>query len=400
MKTNVNLIYRPIAALKEYENNPRENDGAVDAVATSIREFGFKIPMVIDAQNVIICGHTRLKAAQKLGMTDVPCIIADDLSEEQIRAFRLADNKCAELAEWNQEKLLGELQRLSMDMDVFGFTENAIQEIKDKILPECPEEQPAEVSEPRAKLGDVFILGEHRLMCGDSTSPEDLSTLVDGQVVDLLLTDPPYNIDYTGATPDAMKIKNDSFATGAEFRKFLSSAFLNVNRHLKSGGAFYVWHADSERINVQGACEDAGWKIRQTLIWVKNAFTLGRQDYQWQHESCLHGLTHDPCIYGWKEGAGHYFTDLRTETTVLKYDKPVRNDIHPTMKPVDLISELVRNSSKPGECVLDVFGGGGSTLIACEMLGRKCLMMELDPKYCDAIVTRWEAFTGKCVVLQ
>lgn len=395
MKTKQNLIYKAIADLKEYKNNPRDNDGAVNAVAESIREFGFKIPIVIDSKDVIICGHTRLKAAAKLGLSEVPCVVADDLTEDQIKAFRLADNKCAELAEWNQEKLLDELKNISIDMDVFGFTDVAIQEIKDKILPECPEENFNDSPAERSKLGDVFILGSHRLMCGDSTKSEDLEKLVCGKKIDLLLTDPPYNVNYTGSTTDEMKIQNDNFKTGAEFRKFLSSAFQNVCKFLKPGGTFYVWHADSERLNVQGACEDVGWKIRQNLIWVKSSFVLGRQDYQWQHEPCLEGIKFDPCLYGWKDGAAHYFTDLRTETTVLKYDKPSRNGIHPTMKPVDLISELVRNSSRPGESVLDVFGGGGSTMIACELLGRKSFLMELEPKYCDGIISRWEEFTGK-----
>ena len=384
MTGNVTLIYKPIAELKEYENNPRDNDEAVDSVCASIKEFGFKVPMVIDARDVIVCGHTRLKAARKIGMTEVPCIVADDLTEDQLRAFRLADNKCAELSGWNQEKLLRELQAVSLDMSLFGFTDAAVREISDRILPECPEEKPAEIpeTEPGSRLGEVYTLGAHRLMCGDAISAEQVATLVDGHEADLLVTDPPYNVNYEGATEEKLKIRNDHFESGESFRKFLTSAFMNAASVMRPGAGFYVWHADSERMNFQVACEAAGWRIRQNLVWVKNTLVLGRQDYQWQHE---------PCLYGWKDGAAHYFTDLRTETTVLKYDKPVRNDIHPTMKPVDLIAELVRNSSRPGDYVLDLFGGGGSTLIACEMLGRKCLMMELDPHYCDAIAARWNA---------
>lgn len=393
-----------------YEKNPRKNDGAVKYVAESIKEFGFKVPIVVDNNNVIVAGHTRLKAAKRLGLEKVPVIIADDLTEEQIKAFRLADNKVSEFSEWDKELLLQELQTIELDMVTFGFNE------KHK---ELVEDEPPPIDEEKehiCKPGDVWKLGEHRLMCGSSTSTDDVERLLDGAVMDLCVTDPPYNVDYEGK---AGKIRNDNMNDG-NFRAFLYDFYKEMLRSLKAGGVFYIWHADSEGYNFRSALRDAGGTVRQCLIWNKNSMVMGRQDYQWKHE---------PCLYGWKDGAGHYFIDDRTETTVyddqininklskkemkrllveifagkisttvLNEEKLTKNAEHPTMKPVKLMGRLIKNSSRRGENVVDFFGGSGSTLIACEQLDRKCYIMELDCRYCDVIIQRWENLTGKKAV--
>ena len=382
------IIERPIESIQEYKGNPRDNDGAVDSVAESIKLFGFKIPIIIDSEGVIVCGHTRIKAARKIGLKSVPCIIADDLTPDQLKAFRLADNKTAELADWDIEKLLAELKDIEVNMEPFGFSEEEIQGLADKVF-DIKDDDAPEVdmeAEPITKPGDLYIIGDHRLLCGDSTDITSLELLVEGKSVDLLITDPPYNVNYEGGTDDKLKIMNDHFSTSTDFRAFLNAAFNAANSVMKPGAAFYIWHSDSERMNFQGACEDIGWKIRENLIWVKNSFVMGRQDYQWKHE---------PCLYGWKEGAAHYFIDMRNLSTLLEFNRPQRNEIHPTMKPIELFAEEIRNSSRPGEIVLDLFGGSGTTIIASEQLGRKARVCELDPRYCDAIVKRWEEFTGQ-----
>ena len=382
------IIERPIESIQEYKGNPRDNDGAVDSVAESIKLFGFKIPIIIDSEGVIVCGHTRIKAARKIGLKSVPCIIADDLTPDQLKAFRLADNKTAELADWDIEKLLAELKDIDVNMEPFGFSEEEIQGLADKVF-DIKDDDAPEVdmeAEPITKPGDLYIIGDHRLLCGDSTDITSLELLVEGKPVDLLITDPPYNVNYEGGTDDKLKIMNDHFSTSTDFRAFLNAAFNAANSVMKPGAAFYIWHSDSERMNFQGACEDIGWKIRENLIWVKNSFVMGRQDYQWKHE---------PCLYGWKEGAAHYFIDMRNLSTLLEFNRPQRNEIHPTMKPIELFAEEIRNSSRPGEIVLDLFGGSGTTIIASEQLGRKARVCELDPRYCDAIVKRWEEFTGQ-----
>lgn len=377
-----------INLLKEYENNPRNNDGAVDAVAESIKQFGFKVPIVIDRDNVIVAGHTRLKAARKIGLEKVPCIVADDLTPEQIKAYRLADNKTSELAEWDFSALEIELAELESDFDMsaFGFDISDFEDIHEITEDEVPEVD--EENEPICKTGDIWNLGKHRLMCGDSTNVSDVEKLMNGDKADLLLTDPPYNVAYEGGTKEKLKIENDDMSD-EEFQEFLISAFENSNIVMKDGASFYIWHSDSDGFNFRSACKNTGWKIRQCLIWVKNSIVLGRQDYQWKHE---------PCLYGWKDGAAHYFVDDRTQSTVWEFNKPLRNIEHPTMKPVDLIARAINNSSRSDNIVLDIFGGSGTILIACEQLNRKCYMMELDPKYCDVIIKRWENLTGEKAV--
>lgn len=373
-----------IAAIVPYENNPRKNSEAVKYVVNSIREFGFKIPMVLDANNVIVCGHTRFLAAKKLGMKEVPCTYANDLTEEQIKAFRLADNKTAEFAEWDIDKLTIELQELpDINMADFGF----LDEISDlQEAAEITEDTPPEVAEgePITIPGDLWLVGQHRLICGDSTKPEDVARLMDGQKADMLLTDPPYNVDYTGGTKDALKIMNDNM-DDASFRKFLQDAFARANEVMRAGAVFYIWHADSEGYNFRGACHDVGWKVRECLIWNKSSLVIGRQDYQWKHE---------PCLYGWKDGAPHLWASDRKQTTVLDFDKPLASKLHPTMKPVALFAYQIGNNTHEGDAVLDLFGGSGTTLIACEQLGRRAFTSELDPKYCDVIVKRYINLKG------
>lgn len=371
-----------------YANNPRNNDMAVEPLKNSIKEFGFKVPIIIDKDGEIVAGHTRLKAAKELELEEVPCIIADDLTPEQVKAFRLADNKVGELAEWDFDLLdleLEELENVNFDMEGFGFEFNlqkeeagVIEDDFDCVLGE----------ETNIKQGDIFQLGRHRLMCGDSTSLEDVQKLAGGVQVDLLVTDPPYNVNYEGATKDKLRIKNDNMKD-TQFREFLKNAFYAADSAMKVGASFYIWHADSEGYNFRGACKDIGWSVRQCLIWNKNSLVMGRQDYQWKHE---------PCLYGWKDGASHLWMNDRKQTTVINMDRPTRNELHPTMKPVALFDYLIKNNTKSGDIVLDIFGGSGTTIMACEQNGRRGFLMELDPKYCDVIIKRWEEFTGEKAV--
>ena len=412
------IVDKPIEWLRPYENNPRNNEQAVEAVANSIKEFGFKVPIVATIDGEIVNGHTRFKAAKFLKLKTVPVLIADDLTEEQIKAFRLADNKTGELADWDVELLYSELDELTgFDMTMFGF-EDIDFSLDDFEEDEKETGEEADIDseeKPKVEYGDIFQLGRHRLMCGDSTSAEDMARLIDGAVIDLYVTDPPYNVAYQGGTDEAMTIMNDSM-DDVSFRQFLRDAFAVANNHLKPGGAFYIWHADSEGLNFRAAVKETGWLLKQSIIWVKNAIVLGRRDYQWKHE---------PCLYGWKDGASHYFVDNRSlatvieedeenlkemtkselisyiktmqdtsPTTVFYEDKPVRNDIHPTMKPLKLIARCVLNSSKKGDKILDSFNGGGSTLMVCERSERIGYAMELDPVYVERTIKRWEEETG------
>lgn len=381
----------PIDRLIEYARNPRKNDHAVDRVAAAIHEFGFRVPVVAKSDGTVVDGHLRLKAAKKLGMTEVPVVLADDLTEVQIKAFRLSVNKVAEFAEWDNELLSLELEELGefgFDLELTGFTLDEIEALTpEEIPPGLTDEDavPEVQAEPVSKLGDVWVLGNHRVMCGDSTSIEALEQLCGGQLVDMWLTDPPYNVAYEGKTKDALTIKNDSMADD-QFRQFLRDSYVAADAVMKPGAVFYIWHADSEGYNFRGAAQDAGWKVRQCLICKKSSLVMGRQDYHWKHE---------PCLYGWKEGAGHLWATDRKQTTILEFDKPSRNGEHPTMKPVELFAYQMLNNTKGGDLVLDSVGGSGTTAIACEMHGRYARLMELDPKYVDVIVRRWQEFTGK-----
>lgn len=374
----------PIGDVKPYENNPRDNDGAVEATANSIKEFGWQQPIVVDKDMVIIVGHTRYKAAKKLGMDEVPVVVAGNLSPEQVKAYRLADNKTGELADWDMGLLDDELDDImNIDMSDFGF-DLELGDDEDKQAQEDDfDEEPPE--EPKSKLGQVFQLGRHRLMCGDSTKTEDVRKLVGGMQCDLLLTDPPYNVAYEGKQKSKMTIKNDH-QEDEEFYKFLFNAFNAAKDSLKQGASFYIWYASHEAANFNNAANNAGLSVREELIWEKNSLVIGRQDYQWKHE---------PCLYGWVEGGSHSWYSDRKQTTVMHFDKPQHSDLHPTMKPVALFDYQIKNSTKSGDVVLDLFGGSGTTIMACEQNGRNACVMEYDPKYADAIIKRWEDFTGK-----
>ena len=395
---DLKIVYRDPAELIPYARNARTHSPEqIAKLAASIKEFGFTTPVELDGENGILSGHGRVLAAQKLGLTRIPTIDLSGLTEAQRRAYILAANRLALDAGWDEELLaieLSDLSGLDVDLSVTGFTDEEIEEAlqsdgltadeedADDEIPEPPAEN------PKTKRGDVWILGVHRLMCGDATSAEDVKALTGGGVISLYLTDPPYNVAYQGRTKDALTIENDA-QSDEDFRRFLVGAFSAADAVLKPGGVFYIWHADSEGFNFRGACRDVGWQVRECLIWAKNALVLGRQDYQWKHE---------PCLYGWKDGAAHNWYSDRSQTTVIECDRPNRNGEHPTMKPVKLFRYLIGNSSARGDLVLDTFGGSGTTLIAAEELGRKALVMELDPRYCDVIVKRWQVMTGKKAV--
>lgn len=428
-KSNLSqVVLMDISSIRPYQKNPRDNDEAVEAVAASIREFGFKVPIIVDKDLVIIAGHTRLKAAELLKLKQVPVIVANDLNNEQVKAFRLVDNRVAELSGWNMEMLEEELKEIeSINMEEFGFDIDVVsgEDISDV---EEDDGEPEFITST-CKTGQVWELGEHRLMCGDATKGVDLEQLMCGELADLLLTDPPYNVDYSSknkflnysgkGNSNQEDIENDKMDS-QDFIEFLIDAFEVAKEHMKQGACFYIWHSDMESLNFRLAVQQVGLKIRQCLVWVKNNFILGKQDYQWKHESCL---------YGWKEGATHYFVGARNipsviedeqidvnklnksqlqelckqliedsqkfETTVIHESKPARSEEHPTMKPVKLFARQIKNSSRTGDIILDVFGGSGTTIIAAEQLNRKARIMELSPHYCDIIIARWEKLTGK-----
>ena len=381
-----------------YVNNPRHNEDAVEKVMASIQEFGFKVPLVIDKNNVVVTGHTRLKAAKRLGIDEVPCVIADDLSDAQIKAFRIADNKVSEYAEWDEELLKIELEELEeldfnlddLSIDFSDFDLDVGEDIKEiepeeVEIPEVPEE-------PKAKLGDIYQLGNHRLMCGDSTKEEDVSKLMNGVKADMVFTDPPYNVDYSNAKrpkaskTDLGKIKNDTMSED-DFIYFLGEIYKRLDENTKDNSSFYIWYASKETIPFYSALLETNIILNQQIIW-KKPMLLGRGKYQWAHEPCIFAIKGSP-----------YFTEDRTKTTVWDfggYDKS--KNVHPTQKPLFLPTEAINNSSKKDDIVLDLFGGSGSTLIACEQLNRKCYTMELDPHYIDVIIKRWEDYTGNKAV--
>ncbi len=367
-----------ISKIKPYDlNAKRHPKKQIRQIAASIQEFGFNQPIVVDKQGVIIVGHGRYEAAKLLDMEEVPVMVVN-LSEMRAKAYRLADNKLNE-SEWDMKLAVEELKGLTEPLfELTGFDSDLLlePESKDDILP---------ASAPAiTKLGDVYELGQHRLVCGDSRDADLIEKLCDERKVDMFLSDPPYNVAYVGKTKDALTIENDEMG-GAEFRQFLADAFRSADNVMKKGAVFYIWHADSEGFNFRGACEDIKWRVRQCLIWNKNSMVMGRQDYHWKHE---------PCLYGWKDGARHLWNSDRTQTTILDFIRPTRNEEHPTMKPVELMAYQITNNTKGEDIVLDLFGGSGSTLIACAKTGRICYMSELDPKYVDVIVQRYVDFTG------
>tara|TARA_B110001452_G_C15234541_1_gene427484 strand:- start:1721 stop:2968 length:1248 start_codon:yes stop_codon:yes gene_type:complete len=379
------------ADLIPYAANTRTHDEKqVAQVAASIKEFGFTNPILVDSDNGIIAGHGRLLAAQKLGLEVVPCLRLGHLTDAQRRAYIIADNKLALNAGWDEDALATEIERLledGFDLDLTGFGEDEISDFLDQGEKDglTDDDDVPDASDDLVTInGDVWKMGKHRLLCGDSTSTDDLLKLCEGQLVDMWLTDPPYNVAYEGKTADALTIQNDQMEDGS-FRDFLRASYSAADSVMKAGAVFYIWHADSEGYNFRGAAHDVNWKVRQCLIWKKNSLVMGRQDYHWIHE---------PCLYGWKEGAGHLWASDRTQTTVLEFQRPSRSTEHPTMKPVELFSYQMLNNTKGDDLVLDSFAGSGTTAIVCEKHNRQARIVELDPKYCDVIVRRWQEFTG------
>ena len=410
-----------VADLIPYEKNPRNHtDQSVEDVKQSILQCGDGEPLdpiEIDENNVILADHGRRLAMLQLGIQETDVFQYVGMTETQKTKYRILANKTQERSTWDLKELEQQLAGLDFGGYDFGFDDLVMEDEDDQEVVE-DEYDPVPPEEPISKPGDLWALGDHRLMVGDSTKVEDVKTLMGGELADLWLTDPPYNVNYKGT---AGTIQNDNQAD-AQFREFLRAANRAAYESMKPGAAFYIWHADSEGLNFRAACEETNLHVRECLIWSKNSFVLGHSDYQWQHE---------PCLYGWKDGAAHYFTDSRSEstvipdlhevnpkkmkkdelvdlltkilseqtaTTVIEMDKPSRNEDHPTMKPVGLFDYLIRNSSRKGETVLDTFAGSGTTIMACEQDGRKARCMEIDPRYADVIIRRWETFTGKKAV--
>lgn len=371
--------------LKPNPKSPnKHSQEQIKLLSDIIRKTGWRASITVSKlSGLIVKGHCKLEAA-KFGKFDkVPVEYQNFKTEEEEMAALLADNKIAELAEIDDEQLKTIFEEYNFDdISLTGYSDEEYADILDNIgqVDEVKEDEIDDLNEETfTQQGDLWILGCHKLICGDSLNLDTLGQLLGRDKVSLLITDPPYNVDYQGGTKEKLKIKNDKMDSD-EFRSFLATAFERFNEVMKSGAPFYIWHSDSERYNFQGACQDAGWSVRQCLIWVKNSIVMGRQDYQWKHE---------PCLYGWKSGA-HYFTDDRSLSTILEYDRPLKNDLHPTMKPVEMFAELIGNSSRFGEIVLDGFAGSGTTLIACQKLGRSARLVELDERYCDVIVKRFK----------
>jgi DNA modification methylase len=386
-----------VETLVPYARNPRNNTAAIDAVKASIAEFGFRQPIVADEKMVVIVGHTRLEAAKQLGLKTVPVHVAEGLTPAQAKAYRIMDNRSHENAEWDDELLrleFGDLKLDDFDLALTGFVSDEL----DKLLGAeqiegltDPDEAPPVPEQPVSKHGDLWILGDHRVLCGDSTVMTDVEKLMGGQMAYMSFCDAPYNVDYGNRAKDKMRgkdrrILNDALGEG--FYQFLYDACVNLLMVTKGG--CYLSMSSSELDTLQRAFKAAGGKWSTFIIWAKNTFTLGRADYQRQYE---------PILYGWKDGSQHYWCGARDQGDVWFVDKPRVNDLHPTMKPVELVERTITNSSKSRDIVLDLFGGSGTTLIAAERTGRSARLMELDPKYVDVIVKRWQDYTGNKAVL-
>lgn len=413
----MNILKINTTTLKDYPNNPRKfTDKQINIYKNLLERFGDVIPVVIDENNYVISDFSKVIAAKMIGIKEINCVLIENLTEEELQTIRIGEARAGELGEWDYQKLFEELSKIGENLNLTGFNLEEIEKLLPVEILDFNEIKEIDVPELKEKIftqeGDIWLLGRHRLMCGDSTKLEDVKKLVDGKVMDLLLTDPPYNVNYEAANGN--KIKNDNMNSN-DFYNFLLAFYKNSYEVLRVGAAFYIFHADSETKAFRGALEEAGLKISQCLIWVKNQFVLSRQDYNWKHE---------PCLYGWKEGMAHYFIRDFTQDTILDYDlktlekynkkelleilkniknehetiirenKPLKNDVHPTMKPIKLLAKLIHNSSKKDWNILDLFGGSGSTLIAADQLDRKAFLMEYDPKYADVIVKRYLS-TGK-----
>ena len=430
MKPNAQIEYKPLSELKELPGNPRTiKKDQFEKLKKSLQDnadYFEARPIILSdrtGENIILAGNQRYKAAKALKMEQVPTITLHGLTEEREREIIIRDN--VNNGEWNVDMLANEWNPDELiDWGVEIPDIKAEIEIVEDEAPEVNEQEPA-----KSKLGEIYQLGEHRLMVGDSTSAAQVAELMAGEKADLLITDPPYNVNYGAQKAptmkklhhrtDGLRVANDNMESSA-FQQFLRDAYSAADSAMKPGAAWYIWHASAEVKNFTEALEETEWQLRQIIIWAKDRLSMGLQDYQWQHE---------PCLYGWKSGAGHYFRDIRTETTVfdderpieelsnkelkelvrnyrqavptsiIRENKPSKSEEHPTMKPVKLIARLIGNSSREGELVLDIFGGSGTTMIAAEQLNRRCYMMELDPHYADVIIERWQNFTGQTAKL-
>lgn len=387
------IINVNISEIKPYEKNAKQHPKEqIEQIKKSIELFGMNDPIGIwGEKNIVVEGHGRLLACKKLDIKEVPCIRLDHLTDEERKAYTLIHNKITMNSDFDFDLLSEELKDIeNIDMSDFDFNLELEEENKEENK-EVEEDDfdctPPE--EPKAKLGNIYQLGNHRLMCGDSTKIDDVLKLMGGEKVDLLITDPPYNVDYTGITKEAYRIKNDNMDNNS-FHQFLYDVFTNAYTVLKDGASFYVWYASREVVNFQSSIEESGLTVKQELIWNKNSLVIGRQDYQWKHE---------PCLYGWKETDRHNWYSDRRQTTVIDWDRPTRSDLHPTMKPVGLFDYQIKNSSKKGDVILDLFGGSGTTIMACEQNKRKGYLMEFDPRYVDVIIKRWEEYTEQKAVL-
>lgn len=396
------IEYLPVDALKPYSRNAKKHpDEQVDHIANSIREFGFRQPLVVDKDGVLVIGHGRLLAAKKLGLETVPCVRADDLTDEQVKALRLADNKTNESA-WDDDLLNLELDDIiNLDMEDFGFDPSEIRGGLSAPSAEEDDYEPDVPEEPRAKPGDIFVLGRHRLMCGDSTDADAWSRLMDGECADMVFTDPPYGVaigDKNAMLNSVQKagrccenIEGDTMSE-AELYDMLKAAFINVRENCAPDAVYYVTSPQGGSLGLMMMMmRDAGLEVRHVLMWRKNSatFSLGRLDYDYQHE---------PIFYTWTE-KHHNFRGGKYRTTIWDFDKPRHCDLHPTMKPVELVGNAILDGTQEDMIVLDAFGGSGTTIIAAEQLNRCARVMELDPHYCDVIVDRWEKFTGEKAVL-
>jgi DNA modification methylase len=385
-----------IERLVEYPRNPRKNDSAVDRMCGSIREFGFKIPCLVRSDGEVVDGHLRLKAARKLGITEIPVILCDEWTAAQVKAFRLMVNRSVTWAEWDEDLLSQELlalKDLDFDLGLTGFEDEELARllaaqdpaeglIDEDSIPELP-------ATPVCEAGDLWILGDHRLLVGDATQRDSVFRLMAGDAADVVFTDPPYNVDYEGYTEDRLKIKGDRMSD-AEFKQFLEAAFRSCRTAVKPGASLYVCHSSSWQREFQNALETAGFQVRCQIIWAKNTFAWGFGRYKFQHE---------PMFYAHVTGEKDPWYGDKSQSTLWEEKKPAANRIHPTAKPVELVERALLNSSKAGDVVCDFFGGSGSTLIGCERRNRKARLMEIDPKYADCIVRRYQEYTGKQATL-
>jgi site-specific DNA-methyltransferase (adenine-specific) len=374
-----------ISEVKANPNNPRViKDDKFAKLVQSIKDFPKMLeirPIVVNSDMIVLGGNMRLRACKEAGLKEVHIIKAEDLTEEQQKEFIIKDNVSGGEWDWNMlanDYEAEDLDKWGLDVPDFDTAPEAEEDDFDTTPPE----------EAKTVLGDLYEIGEHRLLCGDSTQTDTFEKLMQGELADMVVTDPPYNVAYEGGTKDKLKIKNDDMSND-DFYKFLYDFYTALSTVVKKGGVIYVWHASSEVINFGKALIDAGWLLKQQLIWVKNSMVMGRQDYQWKHE---------PCLYGWLDGGSHNWYSDRKQTTVIEFDRPNRNGEHPTMKPIGLFGYQIENSSKVGDLVIDAFGGSGTTMVACEQLKRKARVIEYDPKYCDVIVNRMITLDPKLTI--